>query len=63
MSKPASLNAFHWRETPSQLVEKERPYAAVMRQERQPRIVHKVDAVSTRQVLAYSKAIATKVGA
>lgn len=53
MSKPANLNAFHWRAQPSQLMDKERP----------PRIVHKVDAVSTRQVNAYSKALATKVGA
>lgn len=51
MSKPKSLNAFHWRAQPSQLVDKERP----------PRIVRKVDAVSTTQVNAYSKAIASKV--
>lgn len=56
-------NAFYWRDQPSQLVEKESPFRENFKPIRQARIVRHVDAVSTVQVDAYSRATPAKVGA
>jgi len=56
-------NAFHWREQPSVLVEKPELYKVLHRKERQARVVRHVDAVSTAQCNAYSRATPAKAGA